>query len=315
MQNLAQSNQTKNQLFSGHFDTRATVFTLLALAGWCTGPLFIKQLTFSLDSWTQNFLRYSVAALFLLPYLIFAYRNGYIEKTIWKKAIFPTAVNILMQSFWAAAFYYLNPGLMVLLAKSSIIWIAGFSFIFFPDERPLLKSKRFWTGFLLTLCGIIGVMLFKQDFAAKGNLIGIILVISAAMFWAAYTITAKIAFKNTNSIVGFSVVSIYTAVILAILAFIFGRPADCLSMGSTPWACVIISGITAIAFSHTMFYAAIKRIGATIPSLILLTQPFFILLASRIIFSETLNIWQCLFGFILIIGAGLATWAQQHLRN
>ena len=297
-----------------NFDIKATVYTLLALACWCIGPLFIKQLTFSLDSWSQNSLRYSTAALFLLPYLIFAYKKGYVEKAIWKKAIFPAATNILMQSLWAAAFYYIDPGLMTLLAKSSILWIAGFSFIFFSDERPLLKSKRFWAGFLLTLCGIVGVMLFKQDFTAKGNLIGIILTLIASICWAFYTISAKIAFKDSNSIVGFSVLSIYTAVILAILAFIFGKPAACLTMGTSPWACVIISAITAIAFSHTLYYAAIKRIGATIPSMILLTQPLFILLISGVLFGETLNIWQWLFGFVLITGAAMAIWSQGHLR-
>ncbi len=319
MQNLVESNQAKDNkkhgFFSVHYDIKATVYTLLALTCWSMGPLFIKQLTFSLDSWSQNFLRYTVAALFLSPYLIFAYKKGYVERAIWKKAIPPAMANILMQSLWASAFYYANPGLMVLLSKSSILWIAGFSFIFFPDERPLLRSKRFWTGFLLALCGIIGVMFFKKDFAAKGNFIGIILTLLASVSWAVYTISAKAAFKGSNSVAGFSVLSIYTAVALAILAFAFGEPAASVTMGLGPWSCVVISGIVAIAISHTTFYAAMKRIGATIPSLIILAQPFFILLISRVLFGETLNLLQWSFGFVLIIGAGLSIWAQGHLRN
>ena len=81
-----------------------------------------------------------------------------------------------------------------------------------------------------------------------------------------------------------------------------------------PWACVVISGVISIAMGHVLFYIAIKRIGATIPGLALLSTPFIVLAISYIAFGETLSLFQWLFGFVLLAGSALAIWAQQHLK-
>ena len=76
----------------------------------------------------------------------------------------------------------------------------------------------------------------------------------------------------------------------------------------------MISGITAIALAHVLFYTAIQRIGTTIPTLVILVQPFVVFSLSSVIFHEQLNGIQVLFGVLLLAGAGLSVWAQQHLR-
>lgn len=285
-----------------------------SLLFWSTGPIFIKFLTAYLDSWTQNLLRYSVASLFWLPFLLFTIKAKRIDRRIWRKAILPAAANIVMQSLWAAAFYYINPAFMVLLTKSSIIWIAGFSLIFFLGERPLARSKRFWLGTALSVIGVVGVLLCKEDFATGKTIIGIIIAMVTSVMWGLYTVSVKVAFKDIDSRTGFSVVTIYTVAGLCLLAFAFGRPQDCVKMSTWPWACVVISAVTSIALSHVLYYAAIRRIGATIPSLVLLSQPFIVLAISNLAWGESLNALQWLFGIVLLAGSALAIWAQQHLR-
>ena len=98
------------------------------------------------------------------------------------------------------------------------------------------------------------------------------------------------------------------------LALKFGRLEDCVEMDIWPWGCVVISAVTSIALSHVLYYAAIKRIGAAIPSLVLLSTPFIVLAISNVVFGESLNGLQWLFGIVLVAGSGLAIWAQQHLR-
>lgn len=294
-------------------DTQATFACIGTLLCWSVGPIFIKLLTGHLDLWTQNLLRYSAACLFWLPMLLFAVKTKRLDNSVWRKAVRPAAVNIVMQSLWAAAFYYINPAFMVLLTKSSVIWIAGFSLVFFPDERALVKSKRFWSGMVLCVIGIVGVTLSREDFDVSKTITGIAIALAAALGWAAYTITVKIAFKDIDSRSGFSVISIYTVAGLLVLALVFGEPGDCTKMGATPWAYVIISGLTAIAFSHVLYYAAMKRIGATIPSLVLLSSPFTVLAISSAVFGESLNAPQWLFGMALLAGSALALWAQQHV--
>jgi drug/metabolite transporter (DMT)-like permease len=296
------------------FDVPATFACIGTLFFWSSGPIFIKFLTEHLDSWTQNMLRYLAACLFWLPFLLFLIKKKLVEKSVWRRALLPVVPNLAFQSLWAVGFYYIDPTFMVLLNKSSIIWIAGFSLVFFVDERPLIKSNRFWTGMFLSVVGVIGVLLFKKDFTATQTITGVIIALSASVMWAIYSISVKIAFKNIDSRAGFSVISIYTVFGLCVLAFIFGRPQECLHMGSWPWACVIISGVTAIGIGHVLYYVAMKRIGATIPALVVLAQPFIVFAVSNIFFGESLDVLQWFFGVALLAGAAFAIRAQQHLR-
>jgi drug/metabolite transporter (DMT)-like permease len=296
-------------------DFSATFACVGALSFWALGPIFVKYLTGYVDSWTQNLLRYSVACLVWLPFLFFSIKTKRLDRRVWRRAVPPAAANVVMQSLFAYAFYYIGPAFMVLLTKSSIIWIASFSLIFFPEERTLVKSKRFWSGLALSAMGVIGVLYYKEDFAAAGTLTGIVIALAMAFMWAVYIVSARIAFKDIDSRHGFSVISIYTVGGLFLLALLFGELGDCVKMGAWQWACVVISGATAIALSHTLYYAAMKRIGATIPALVMLAQPFIVLAISYVVFGESLNAFQLLFGAALLAGSGLAIWAQEHLKR
>lgn len=297
------------------FDIPATFACIGTLVFWSMGPIFIKFLTGFLDLWTQNLLRYSAACLFWLPFLLFNITKKQLEPHIWRKAALPAAINVVMQSLCIASYYFIGPAFMVLLLKTTIIWIAGFSIIFFPQERGLIKSNRFCSGIALSAVGVVGVLLCKEDLAARKTATGVVLVLAAAFMWAAYTISVKIAFKNIDSRRGFSVITIYTVAGLAVLAVLFGNAPDCLKMPPWPWACVVISGIMSIALAHVLYYFAIKRIGATIPSLMLLATPFTVLAVSNIVFGESLSALQWLFGLVLLTGSALAIWAQQHLKQ
>jgi len=300
---------------SRNVNASATFACLGALTFWSLGPIFIKYLTGYVDSWTQNLLRYSVACLFWLPFLVLSVKTKRIDHRVWRRAILPAIANILMQSLWAAAFYYIGPAFMVLQTKTNIIWIAGFSLIFFSDERALVKSKRFWTGLALSVVGLIGVMYNEVNLAETRIITGIIIAQATAFMWGVYTLSVKIAFKDIDSRSGFSVISIYTVAGLAVAALLFGKMETSAQMGAWQWACIVISGIASIALAHTLYYAAIKRIGATIPALVILAQPFAVLAISYLVFGESMNIFQLLFGVVLLIGSGLAIWAQQHLKN
>jgi drug/metabolite transporter (DMT)-like permease len=298
-----------------NIDLSATFALIGTVTFWSLGPIFITYLAGYVDSWTQNFLRYSVACCFWLPFLFFSIKKNRFDHRIWRKAVLPAAANLAMQSFYAGAFYYIGPAFMVLLTKTNIIWIAGFSLIFFPEERPLAKSKRFWLGLALSATGVLGVVYFKEDFATVRTMIGIILALSMSVMWAIYTLSIRITFKDIDSRHGFSVISIYTTAGFFVLTILFGNLTDCTYIGFWQWICVVVSGIMGIALGHVLYYAAMRRIGATIPALVILAQPFIVLAISHFIFAEMLNLFQVLFGVVLLAGSALAVWAQQHLKK
>ena len=291
-----------------------TIFCIGALLFWSGGPIFIKLLTGHFDLWTQNLLRYLVACLFWLPFLIFTITTKRFDHNIWRRALLPSLANVIMQSLWTAGFYYLDPGFMVLLSQTSVIWVAGFSIIFFHQERGLVKSVYFWLGLVLSAVGVAGVIFFKDDFFTQKTVIGILIVFASSFCWAIYAISAKVAFKEAGACRGFSVVTIYTVLGLAVLAGVFGDMGNCLTIGSEPWFYIVVSAILSIAIAHAFYYAAIRRIGAAIPAVVLLSLPFIVLAISSVVFAERLNTLQWIFGVVLLTGAGLSICAQNRLR-
>ena len=125
-------------------NTHGTLAAIFALLLWSLWSNFVKFFTTYLDMWTQNLLRYSAACIFWFPFLVFSIRAKKLDASVWRKALVPSIFNIILQSLWAGAFYYLDPAFVALLVKSSIVWTAGFSMVFFVEERVLLKSKSFY---------------------------------------------------------------------------------------------------------------------------------------------------------------------------
>ncbi len=292
----------------------ATFACLGALLCWATGPILIKYLTADTDSWTQNALRYSAACLFWLPFVAVTARRGAFPQRTWRRAVVPSLANIAMQSLWAAGFYYLAPAFMTLLTSTSILWVTSFSMVFFPEERSLMRSPRFWLGLGLSLTGLLGVVYFKEDFTTMGMRIGIVIALAEAFAWGVYAVSVKIALRDIDSRTGFSVISLYTTAGLWICAILLGHPGQALHMGIYPWTAIVVSAITAIALAHVLFYAAIRRIGATIPMLVVLSLPFLVFSMSSVFFHERLNALQLLSGVVLLLGSASSIWAQQHLR-
>jgi drug/metabolite transporter (DMT)-like permease len=296
-------------------DLYASFACLGSLVCWSVGPIFIKLLTGVLDSWTQNALRYGVACLFWLPFLLASIRNGSFDRRIWKLAILPSAINLLSQSCFTASFYYIHPAFVDLTGKSSILWIMGISLLLFARERALLRSKRFWSGIILSAAGLLGVMAFHADFGQKQTMTGIVLTQIAAACWAAYTLIIRVRFADIDSRAGFAVISLYSTAGLTVLAALFGHTAAGLTLSAWQWFWVVFSAITGIAISHVLYYAALRRIGAMIPAMVMLAVPFCILSLSHWVFGETLTVMQWPFGILLLIGAGLAIWSQEHLHR
>ena len=300
---------------SGRINTAATSACLGAVFFWALGPIFIKYLTGHADSWTQNVLRYSAACVFWLPFVVYIAVRGTFPMRTWRRAIVPSIANVAMQSLWGAGFYFLSPAFMTLLTNTSVLWVTSFSLVFFPEERPLMRSPRFWLGLGLSLTGLLGVLYFRGGFMARNMRIGVIIALAEAFMWGVYTVSVKIALRDIDSRSGFSVISLYTTLGLWVCAAFLGHPAQAVHMSVHAWAAIVVSAITSIALAHVLFYAAIRRIGTTIPMLVVLSQPFIVFSMSSIVFHERLNAMQLLSGVVLLMGSASSIWAQQHLKT
>lgn len=298
-----------------HINIVGTLAAFGAIFSWATGPLFVYYLSGYLDGWSQNFWRYTIAFLVWLPFLCFSLWKGQVESRLWRWALLPAVFNIILQSFWAWGLYYIEPGFVALLARTSLFWVLLFSFLVFPEERSLAKSKTFWLGIGVSLAGIVLVIVNKEGFTAGGNRLGIILILVAEIAWALYTISARKVFRQTDSRLAFSVLSLYTAIGLAVLAILFGRPSEVFHLPSRAIVYMIVSGIVCISLSHIFYYKAMKSIGTTITTVIMQCHPFIVIVLSMLVFSEKLNGYQWAGGGVVLAGSILAILSQKKLGS
>lgn len=292
------------------FDVTATLALLTALLFWSIGPVVIRYLAGHFDFWSQNLYRFSCASLFWLPYVIYSiYKKGF-DHRIWKLAIPPAIIWALMQSCWASSLYHINPAFSTLISKSQIIWTSLLVLLFLPEEKYLFKSKRFWSGLFCAITGLLGVVLTSDVFEYSAKTKGVLLVICSAIAWASYTVYLKKVFNETEPRNAVAVITLYATIALLGFAMMFGKPFENLPTSPTPWIAVILSSVTAISLSHVLYLFAVKRVGATIPIVVILMQPFIVLIFSNMVFGETMSVVQLCFGIVLIIGGFVASLAQ-----
>jgi drug/metabolite transporter (DMT)-like permease len=293
------------------FDSLAALSCIGVLICWSSAPLFIKYLTGYLDLWTQNLLRYLSACLFWLPFLVIELKAGRVPKQVWKRTLVPFVLVVIMQTLWAAVFYYIDPGFVSLLAMTAFLWVIIMSIIFFAEERRLLSNRMFVSSIVLSLVGLAGVMYFHPKFTHSYTITGIVIVLCYGFIWGLYSLSVKTLLKGIDSRVGFSIISIYTFVTLLIGILFKGNLSQCLAMPFWGWFAVVISGILGIAVGHVLYYVSIRRLSAATSSLTQLSQPFIVATISFFLFGETLSVLQWIFGIVLVAGSALAIIAEK----
>jgi drug/metabolite transporter (DMT)-like permease len=293
----------------------ATLALIGAVLAWSLVPLFLKYFTGYIDSWTANGIRYPVSALFYLPLLIWLWKNGRIHRNLWKLALIPALINIAGQILWALAPYYLNPGLIGFLIRTSTLWGVLGSLLLFPDERGLIRSPLFWSGLTLTLGGFTAMTLGGGSLHTPASLLGIVIVLTCSLFWAGYHLSVRHYLSRISSPTAFAMVACITSACLLGFMFSMGEPRQALDLPASVLLMVIFSGIIGIAVSHVLFYYALKRLGVAISSIVNLGSAFLTALLSYFIFNERLSLVQWIGGIVIFMGGFSAVLAQRYLPS
>jgi len=309
---------------TGGIDPLATTAIVGTLLCWSSTPIWIKHFTGYFDPFSQNVYRYAFALLFWLPFLIVRQATGRVPRSIWLLALAPAIPNTAMQTFWAWSLYHLDPGVMALLARMGVIWSTLLSMAVFADERLLARSKRFWCGLGCGLAGAVGVLAFKPGFVAglsrldvdiRATVIGAGMVTTATALWSVYAVMVRLRMRGVDSRTAFAVIALETTVGLSVIAIVFGDPARVVDVPLNVMVLVALSGWICIALAHVCYYTAIRRVGVAVPTAVLQLTPFAVLTLSYFIFDERFAPAQLASGAVLVIGSGLALWAQDKVRR
>src|SRR6059058_2821963 len=209
-------------LSKGYSAVFATVFI------WSLPSLFMYYLNRYYDPWAQNFYRYSVACIAIIPLLLYQVRRGgpRIDIRAVKLCLLPCLPNVVHQVTQVMALFYIGPGVYTIFTRASVIFTALLALAFFPEERVVIRQWQFQLGTLLGLVGAFGVIWFQSNGQDRHIAWpGLFVAFTASFCWALYATFIKRPSARLGPIRSFGVVSIMTSTLLFPLMLAFGNIA------------------------------------------------------------------------------------------
>ncbi|MGH8100232.1 MAG: DMT family transporter [Chthoniobacterales bacterium] len=299
----------------------AAVFATVII--WSTPSLFMYYLNRYYDPWAQNFYRYSVACIAILPLVVYRLSRpataGKLDRRAFLLCLWPCLPNVIHQITQVMALFYMGPGVYAIFARSSVIFTALLALAFFPEERYVIRQWQFQAGTLLGLIGAFGVIWFQhgaESLAAASPsggeqnrhiaLPGLFIAFTATFCWALYGVLVKRPSAQLGSIRSFAVISFITSALLLPLTILFGRIGTPLYVGAHVNVILIVSAVTCITLAHVLYYIAIHEIGVALAQTLQLLCPAGAMALSAWIYGERLTHAQLWSAVVLLLGAFLA---------
>ena len=285
----------------------AAIFATVLI--WSTPSLFQFYLNRFYDPWSQNFYRYSVAFLAVLPFFFYRYRrNGpWLDRGIFFACLIPALPNVVHQITQTMALFHVGPGVFAIFIRSSVIITTLLALIFFPEERWIIRQWQFQAGTLLGLVGAGGVLWFQPGREGGGiSFYGIAIAFTASFSWALYGVLVKRPSARLGPIRSFGLISFITSALLLPLTLAFGSIATPLYAGARVNLILIVSAVTCISLAHVLYYIAIRKVGVALSQTLQLLCPAGTLGLSALVFGERLTAPQLWSAAILLLGAFLA---------
>src|SRR5256884_6976704 len=286
----------------------SAVFATIAI--WSVPSLFQFYLNRFYDPWSQNFYRYAVACLAIIPFVLLQFGRGpKIDLRAVTACLIPCLPNVVHQITQVLALFYMGPGVYTIFIRSSVIFTALLALAFFPEERFVIRQWKFQAGTLLGLIGAFGVIWFQPNVQSQERHIalpGLFIAFAASFCWALYGVLIKRPSAQLGSIRSFGLVSFITSALLFPLTLGFGKIDTPLHAGADVNVILVISAVTCITLAHVLYYVAIHQIGVALAQALQLLCPAGAMGLSAWIFHERLTSLQLWSAAILLVGAFLA---------
>jgi drug/metabolite transporter (DMT)-like permease len=281
----------------------------VAVCCWVAAVIFVKYFSTLMDVHTQNFFRYLGAGIFLSLVLRLVYPESFSRyRQKWLIYLMLGGMMTAFQLCWVHALYRVDPGFVSLLSKVSTPVITLAAFIFYREERMIIRSPRFLLGFAMGIIGVIGVVAGISNFEMglyESQKSGIALILAGALIWSVYINVVKHVIREENPLVAFTFTCLSATVILFPIMLVWGEPSTLLAGPVRVMGLVVVSGIIGIAGANSSYFLSIKRIGLAASANLVLANPFLTILASYLVFGEKLTAAQWIFGIILLAGCAL----------
>lgn len=186
------------------------------------------------------------------------------------------------------------------------IWVAIFSHFFTDEKLNLLKAA----GVALAFSGVFFLVLGGEnelDFGSQ-TFLGDLIIIIAAMIWAAYSILSK-SFLGRYTPLQFSAI---TTTIGSVALFLVGLPGmmeiEWQSVSAAAYGGVLYSGLLSVGAAYIIWNYGLRAVGAVRTAAFQNLVPVFGLLFGVVLLGESLTWLQWSGSALTICGIILTRW-------
>ena len=280
---------------------KTNYFFMLSLGAMLIGfaPIFVKWSSLSPSAilfWRM------LLALPLLIIFNYIANKQFLFRVKNKNTIFYTALASLAFTtdliLWHASMSITSVSNATIIVNSAPIFVAILAYLIFKDK----PAKGFGVSFIITYIGIIGLIIFSNNFTS-GRVLGDILCMIAAIGYAIYLLVISRLGKETSLNIIF-----YTTLfccLFSIIPMIVGG-GNHIPTSHFEWKNLFLMAFLCQFGGQFLITIGIGKVSASNGSIGLLMQPLTATILAAFIFSEILNLIQILFVLITLIGIYLA---------
>lgn len=265
-------------------------------------PLFIlpiKQMSFSLD--VTLFYRFLISAICIALIILSKKNNLKIPPNEWIYMILLGVFYALSSEFLFRGYDLLTPGIASTILFAYPIIVALIMNLGFKEKlRPLTI-----VALAISFLGIL--FLSAQESLFDLNLLGLVVSLGAALFYALYIVTVNQAKLQSS---GFQITgySMFFASIFYLIKSLINQESLILPGWSFMGDLVIFSLVTTVLSTLTLVYA-IQKIGSTPTSIMGALEPVVAIFVSVLLFHEIITMNLVLGVILILLGVMMNIWA------
>ncbi len=278
----------------------AYFFLVIAMAFWGLSWPVSKSLVTGVSPFLVGFFRFLFASIVYVPILLVKHWQSIKSYTLETYRDF-TILGILGIFGYGIIFLF---GMQLttasqgsVLAGIQPVLISTLAFFFFKEKlSPLWR----YIGFFFSLSGVIAIIGIQALlFFNLQILIGNILVVSALLLFACYSIYGKRVMQKISSFESTVGATVIGMIFFGLGALIDNQWESVANLGMEFWGGIIVLAIGTTVVGFFCYFYAIQKIGATKTGIFINLVPVFGTAFSVILLDEELS-WTLWLGLILV---------------
>ncbi len=251
-----------------------------------------------MDTLTILFLRFSLSAV-LMAVLLVTRRESLPRGLALIQLVGMGAIGYVGQAFsYFTALKYASAGLVALLLYLYPLFVAVLSALLL--HKRITRAKRLALGLALT-----GTALTVGP--EGGQLLGILLAISAAVIYSVYIIVGSQVMKQVSAVQSSTVIF---AAAGAMSGFLMAARGPHLPATGAGWAVIGSIVLIATVLPVVTFLAGLERIGPTNAAMLSTLEPVVTVLLAALLLGETLKPITLLGGGLILVAVVLLTHSE-----